>query len=42
MLTPEERQWLDDYHQMVYNRLSPYLETEEKEWLREATAPLKS
>lgn len=42
MLTPEERQWLDDYHKMVYNRLSPYLETEEKEWLREATAPLKS
>ena len=42
MLTPEERQWLDDYHRMVYNRLSPYLETEEKEWLREATAPLKS
>ena len=42
MLTPEERQWLDDYHLMVYNRLSPYLETEEKEWLREATAPLKS
>ena len=42
MLTPEERQWLDDYHQMVYDRLSPYLETEEKEWLREATVPLKS
>ena len=40
MLTPEERQWLDDYHQMVYDRLSPHLSSEEAAWLREATAPL--
>ena len=40
MLTSEERQWLDDYHQMVYDRLSPHLTEEENAWLREATLPL--
>ena len=40
MLTPEERQWLDDYHQMVYDRLSPHLNADEQAWLREATAAL--
>ena len=37
MLSPEERQWLNDYHQMVYNRLAPYLTHEEQEWLLGAT-----
>jgi Xaa-Pro aminopeptidase len=41
MLTPEERQWLDDYHQMVYERLSPHLTPDEQAWLKEATTPLK-
>ena len=41
MLTPEERQWLDDYHQMVYERLSPHLIPDEQAWLKEATTPLK-
>ena len=40
MLTSEERQWLDDYHQMVFDRLSPHLNEEENAWLREATLPL--
>lgn len=40
MLTPEERQWLDDYHQMVYERLSPHLTPDEQAWLKEATTPL--
>ena len=40
MLTPEERQWLDDYHQMVYDRLSPHLNADEQAWLCEATAAL--
>lgn len=42
MLTDEERQWLDDYHQMVYERLAPHLTVEEAEWLKEATSPLQS
>ncbi|MBQ8486313.1 MAG: aminopeptidase P family protein [Prevotella sp.] len=40
MLTPEERQWLDGYHQTVYNRLSAHLSADEQAWLRQATAPL--
>ena len=40
MLSPEERQWLNDYHQMVYNRLAPYLTSEEQEWLLQATKPI--
>ena len=42
MLTDEERQWLNDYHQMVYDRLAPHLNEEERAWLRNATAPLNS
>ena len=40
MLLPEERQWLNDYHQMVFNRLSPHLTPEEQDWLRNATKPI--
>ena len=40
MLSPEERQWLNDYHRMVYNRLAPYLTSEEQEWLLQATKPI--
>lgn len=41
MLNDEELAWLNDYHQMVYNRLSPLLNKCEQEWLKEATSPLK-
>ncbi len=34
LLTNDEMAWLNDYHQMVYDRLSPRLSAEEKEWLR--------
>ena len=37
MLTEKEREWLNNYHQMVYDKLSPYLEEEEKNWLRNET-----
>ncbi len=40
MLTSDERQWLNDYHQMVFDRLSPLLLVEERKWLREATSAL--
>ena len=39
-LTDEEREWLNQYHVMCYERLSPHLDGEEKEWLRIATLPL--
>ena len=40
MLDEEEIQWLNDYHQMVFDRLSPHLTADEQAWLREATLPL--
>ncbi len=36
----EEIDWLNEYHQTVYDRLSPHLDDEEREWLREACAAL--
>lgn len=42
LLTPEEIDWLDRYHQDVYDRLSPSLNKEEQEWLKEACAPLNA
>ena len=39
MMTSEEIQWLNDYHSMVYERLSPYLDEDEKAWLRQSTTP---
>lgn len=41
MLTPEERQWIDDYHALVRADLLPLLtEDADREWLRRATLPL--
>ena len=36
MMTQEEIQWLNDYHQRVFDTLSPHLNPDEIEWLREA------
>ena len=41
MLDDEELQWLNDYHQTVFDRLSPHLDAAEQEWLRQACAPLE-
>jgi Xaa-Pro aminopeptidase len=38
LLTEEERRWLDDYHRMVYEKLSPYLDDEERDWLEIQTS----
>ena len=40
MLQPEEIERLDTYHRDVFEKLSPYLEGEDLEWLREATRPV--
>ena len=37
MMTPDEIQWLNAYHQRVYNELAPYLDEEEVAWLKEKT-----
>ena len=41
MLNDEELNWFNEYHQMVYNRLKPFLNEQEQAWLEEATSPLK-
>ena len=40
MLLPEEIDWLNDYHQRVFDALSPHLSDNEKAWLRNACAPI--
>ena len=40
MLTPEETEWLNNYHRDVYEKLSPGLSKEEQEWLRNKTTPI--
>ncbi len=40
MMSVKEIALLNDYHQKVYETLSPYLEGEELLWLREATAEI--
>ncbi len=37
MLNKEELSWFNNYHQYVYDRLSPSLSDDEKEWLKEKT-----
>ena len=37
LMTMQERALLNSYHAQVYKNISPYLEEEEKEWLKEAT-----
>lgn len=41
MLLPEEIDWLNAYHHSVYEKLSPFLDEEEKIWLENATKPIK-
>lgn len=40
MLTDEEIEWLNTYHKTVYEKISPFLEVDEKKWLEEATKPI--
>ena len=42
MLLPEEIDWLNAYHQHVFDTLSPHLDDDETVWLREACAPIDS
>ncbi len=42
LLEQKEIEWLNTYHEEVYEKLSPYLTDEEKNWLRNKTEPLLS
>lgn len=41
IMLPEEIDWLNQYHQKVYEKLAPYLSETEKKWLRNATKAIK-
>lgn len=41
LLTYKEKQWLNHYHKDVYDHLSPYLNDEEKAWLKEYTREIE-
>ncbi|SFA93487.1 aminopeptidase P family protein [Clostridium frigidicarnis] len=37
LLNEAEKNWLNDYHKTVFEKLSPYLEKDDKDFLKEAT-----
>ena len=37
LLSKEEIEFLNNYHKNVYEKVSPYLTQEEKQWLKEYT-----
>lgn len=41
LLSKEEKSWLNSYHKEVYDKLSIYLDEEEKEFLRKSTREIK-
>lgn len=40
VLDTDQRDWLNRYHTMVYERLAPRLTSEERDWLQEKTRPI--
>ncbi|MBQ0065336.1 MAG: aminopeptidase P family protein [Firmicutes bacterium] len=40
LMTKDEIEWFDAYHQEVYTKISPYLSAEEKDWLKDICSPL--
>ena len=40
LLTREEINWLNQYHAMVFEKIAPHLNSDERLWLEEATQPL--
>lgn len=40
LMSSGEISWLNNYHKQVYERLSPFLNASEKNWLKDACSPL--
>ncbi|MEM7617924.1 MAG: aminopeptidase P family protein [Pseudomonadota bacterium] len=40
MLSDDEKEWVNNYHQTVFDKISPHLEVDEIEWLKHATLPI--
>ncbi len=39
-MSRDEREWLNHYHEQVYEKIGPHLTEEEREWLKEYTRPV--
>jgi len=39
-MSRDEREWLNHYHEQVYEKIGPRLTEEEREWLKEYTRPI--
>lgn len=39
-MSRDEREWLNNYHEQVYEKVGPRLTEEEREWLKEYTRPI--
>ena len=37
LMSVQEKQWLNDYHRQVYEKIAPHLTEDEKLWLKEYT-----
>ena len=40
-MSRDEREWLNNYHKDVYEKIGPYLTEEEREWLKEYTRAIQ-
>ena len=40
LLSLEERDWVDDYHQRVMSEIGPLIDGEAADWLKDACTPL--
>jgi len=40
LLLPHESQWINDYHQQVFGKISPLVDADTRSWLAAATAPI--
>ncbi len=40
LLSEQELDWLNNYHQLVWQKVSPLLDQETQNWLKEACSPL--
>lgn len=40
LMEEQDLAWLNEYHAQVYEKIAPYLDTEEAAWLKEVTRPL--
>jgi Xaa-Pro aminopeptidase len=40
LLNQDEKEWLNNYHRLVWNGLSPFISDDEKIWLQQQCSPI--